>query len=70
MARTKSDQELNLEMAIHVCKGILFRIAYAGLTQQELENEQDFWQGKLTTAEERLYALRHGDSPCIPDTKE
>jgi hypothetical protein len=57
----KSTQEIDLEMVIHVCQGILFRIAYAGLTQQELENEQDFWQGKLTTAEERLYNLRHGD---------
>ncbi len=56
-----NQQEHEVEHVMHRCRMILLHLTYAGLTQQELEDQQDFWQGKLTTAEERLYALRHGD---------
>lgn len=51
--------EVVVERVRVCCTLILANLQHSGLTQIELEDQQDFWQGKLTTAEERLYALRN-----------
>lgn len=63
---TKTAQEKAVEKIQEHCNKILEALPHAGLTQQECEDQFDFWTTKLTVAEERLYNLRNGDVPCQP----
>lgn len=58
-----TEQERVIEHVRIACQDVLRYLPLCGLTQQELEDQSDFWVGKMTIAEERLYAIRHGDTP-------